>query len=88
MPDSPCKLTVALLTMPETTASAVFGIYDLFASVDRDWAFVTRGTPADSPFRVMTVAEDTAGFRMANGVYLKPDTDIESAACPGHRLHP
>jgi transcriptional regulator GlxA family with amidase domain len=82
MPEPARKLTVALLTMPETTASAVFGIYDLFASVDRDWAFVTRGAPAESPFRVVTVAVGTGGFRMANGVYLKPDMDIESVGAP------
>lgn len=76
------KLTVALLTMPETTASALFGVYDLFSSVDRDWGFVTRGVPGESPFCPVTVAARADGFRMANGVHVRPDMDLDAAGVP------
>jgi hypothetical protein len=36
-------LTVALVAVPETTASTVVGLYDLFSSAGRDWDLLTKG---------------------------------------------
>ncbi|WP_038059701.1 DJ-1/PfpI family protein, partial [Thioalkalivibrio sp. ALJT] len=82
MPEPKQTLTVAFLAVPESTGSTLYGMYDLFAAVDRDWGLIARGEPAVSPFRPVTVAADTAGFRMANGVHLLPDLDIDQAGCP------
>jgi hypothetical protein len=35
-------LAVAVLAAAETSASTVFGLYDLFSSAGRDWDLLTR----------------------------------------------
>ena len=41
MASSPGKLDVVVLTVPESTAGTIFGMYDLFCSAGRDWQLVT-----------------------------------------------
>ena len=41
----PAPVAVAVLAFPETTASVVFGLYDLFVSAGRDWGLVLDGQP-------------------------------------------
>jgi transcriptional regulator GlxA family with amidase domain len=76
------KRTVAFLTVPESTGSTLYGMYDLFASVDRDWGLVTRGETFESPFRPVTVAAEPGSFRMANGVHVLPDTTFAGVGIP------
>lgn len=76
------KRTVAFLTVPESTGSTLYGMYDLFASVDRDWGLITRGEAFESPFRPLTVAAEPGGFRMANGVHVLPDTTFAGIGIP------
>ena len=82
MPRQQDGFRVAFLTLPECTGSTLYGMYDLFASVDRDWALITRGDPAPSPFRPLTIAAEARGFRMANGVHVLPDLGLEEAGTP------
>lgn len=74
--------TVAFLTIPESTGSTLYGMYDLFAAVDRDWGLITAGNLTEAPFRPVTVAADPDGFRMANGVYVLPDCTIGEFGAP------
>lgn len=76
------KYRVAFLTLPESTGSTLYGMYDLFAAVDRDWGVITHGNPGDTPFEPFTVAADAQGFRMANGVYVLPDCSFEDLSTP------
>lgn len=82
MTDRNGKYKVAFLTLPESTGSTLYGMFDLFAAVDRDWGVITAGDPGDTPFEPFTVAASAAGFRMANGVYVQPDRSIEAAGVP------
>jgi hypothetical protein len=45
------RLNVAILAVPEVTASALYSIYDLFASAGRDWGFITTGVPGRALMR-------------------------------------
>lgn len=74
--------TVALLTMDESTASTLFGMYDLFASVGRDWSLITRGEPGEPLFRPFTVATTDDPLAIANGVRMQPDMTLEAAGEP------
>ena len=74
------SMTVALLATEDTTASTLFGMYDLFASVGRDWNFLTRGEPGTQRMRPLIVAARQAGFRAGNGAFIQPELDF--AACP------
>ena len=81
MTDSHQKLSVALLAVPESTASTIFGIYDLFSSVGRDWQLLTRGTAGESPFSPAVVARSREEFRAANGVWIRPEATFDELPC-------
>src|ERR1700752_4613874 len=42
MADTP-RVNVAILAMPEVTASSVYAMYDLFAAAGRDWPLIMGG---------------------------------------------
>src|SRR5215475_8778839 len=73
----PSPATVAILAFPETTASVVYGMYDLFASAGRDWGFVVDGLPGPELMRPVVVAATDGEFEAANGVILKPHAAME-----------
>jgi transcriptional regulator GlxA family with amidase domain len=74
------SLIVAILAVPEVTASALFGMFDLFSSPGRDFAFITRGKAGEQRMRPCIVARDKGGFSAANGIWVRPDHDFSS--CP------
>lgn len=80
MPRTSEPVTVALLALPETTASTLYGFVDALASVRRDWTLLHGGTPVASPFRPLVVSEDGAPFLGGNGVRITPDAGY--ADCP------
>ncbi len=80
MTQTQTPLTVALLAIPETTASTLYGMHDLFASAGRDWDFLVTGVPGPSRIRSLIVASQADGFAAANGVWVRPDTTL--ADCP------
>ena len=41
-------VTVAIVAFPETSASVVYGLYDLFSSAGRDWGVLVNGIPGKS----------------------------------------
>lgn len=82
MPERTGKYSVAFLTIPESTGSTLYGMYDLFAAVGRDWGVITEGQAGDAPFRPFTTAAEAGGFRMANGVYVLPDCTLDDAGIP------
>jgi transcriptional regulator GlxA family with amidase domain len=75
-------LAVAILAVPEVTASALFGMFDLFSSPGRDFAFITRGIAGTPRMRPYIVARTKEGFHAANGIWVQPDHDFETAPKP------
>lgn len=73
-------VTVALLTLPQSTAATLFGVFDVLASVRRDWSVLHGQEPLPSPFRPLLVSEDGAPLETANGVRITPHCGY--AACP------
>jgi len=74
------RVNVAILAVPEVTASALFGMFDLFSSPGRDWSFIVEGKAGDQRMHPYIVARDTVGFKAANGIWVKPDYDFSD--CP------
>lgn len=74
------RLTVALLAVPESTASTLHGMYDLFMSAGRDWDFLTRGVPGEQMIRPVVVSADGKRFRAVTGLPIEPDCAL--ADCP------
>lgn len=73
-------VTVALLVVPEATASALYGMLDVLASAGRDWAMLTTGQAGAPLFAPSLVAQDTAGFRGPNGAWIQPDGPLPDPA--------
>ncbi|MFZ0486935.1 MAG: helix-turn-helix domain-containing protein [Arenicellales bacterium] len=76
------KPNVALLAVPEGTASTIFGMYDLFSSVGRDWDMLHEGRPGTPLMAPRIAARDKAEMRVANGARLQPDITLEDDADP------
>lgn len=59
---------IAFLVFPETSASVVFGMYDLFASAGRDWPLIVEGTPGPQLLSTLIVAREAGTVVVGNGV--------------------
>ncbi|MDG5976753.1 AraC family transcriptional regulator [Hydrogenophaga taeniospiralis CCUG 15921] len=80
--DAPALATVAILALPEVTASVLFGLSDMFVGVGRDWPLVVEGRPGTSSLHVQIVSADGRPLTIANGVQVVPDASIADAAPP------
>lgn len=80
MPDPNEKLAVALLAVPQSTASTLYGMYDLLASAGRDWEFMVNGKPGESKMRPVIVSADGRRFRAVSGLWIDPESAL--ADCP------
>lgn len=74
------SVTVAILAFPQTTASVVYGMFDLFMSVGRDWSLIVEGKPGESRMRPVIVARESGTFTVANDVPLTAGSSLD--ACP------
>lgn len=72
---SPAK--VAILAMPEATASVIYGMYDLFMGAGRDWGLIVDGQPGPSLLHPVVVAANAEPFEAANGVRITPQARLE-----------
>ncbi|MGV3572478.1 MAG: GlxA family transcriptional regulator [Ramlibacter sp.] len=75
-------ITVALLALPETSASVLYGFHDLLASVRRDWTLLHGGPVQASPFRPLVVSADGLPFDAANGVRITPHAGFADCERP------
>ncbi len=57
-------LTVALLATPDSTASTLFGLYDLLLGARRDWQQLLHRADVASPFLPLIVSRDGHSLRV------------------------
>jgi transcriptional regulator GlxA family with amidase domain len=74
--------TVAILAMPETGVSTVYGMFDLFMATGRDWGMLVNGVPGPQLIAPRVVARDTATFAAGNGVRIQADVSLADCAPP------
>ncbi len=79
MPESG-KLVVALLAVPESTASTLYGMFEVLESAGRDWSLVTEGKPGESRIRPLIVSADGRELATGNGLRITPTCALER--CP------
>ena len=79
---------IALLALPETSASALHGLYDLLASPGRDWESLVDGRPGHSRLKPRIVAAGGTGFRVGNGIRIEPDASLEVCREPAVAVVP
>jgi transcriptional regulator GlxA family with amidase domain len=76
----PAPVTVAMLAFPESGASVVYGMYDMFMSAGRDWGLVVNGQPGPQLMQPLLVAREAGTLHLGNGVPLTPHVTL--ADCP------
>jgi hypothetical protein len=65
-------LRVAVLAVPESTASTLYGMCDLLASAGRDWAALIEGRQAQSAIHAFVVSADGRRMELSNGLAVEP----------------
>jgi len=70
------KPRVALLAAPETSASVLYGLYDILLSVGSVYPDMTMGEPGDAMLDVQIVAAEAAPFRCFGNVLVEPHAAI------------
>ena len=71
---------VAILALPESTASVVYGMYDLFMSAGRDWGFIVAGTPGAPLMEPVVVSRERGPLVSGNGVPIHAQATLAEAA--------
>lgn len=79
---SPPASSIALLAVPESTASTLYGLYDLFCSAGRDWEVVVNGGSGAALLKPLIVSVDGRGFRSSNGAWIQPDGALADCISP------
>lgn len=82
MPATKPPLKVAILGVPDVTASTLYGMFDLLSSPGRDFAFITTGTPGEQAMSPYIVARDRAGVAAANGIWIRAHHDFDDSPAP------
>ncbi len=70
-------VTVAILVFPETTASVVHGMYDLFASAGRDWGMIVHGQPGAPLMQPRLVSSRPGSVIVSNDVKVEAHQALE-----------
>lgn len=73
---------IALLAVPHSTVSTLYGMYDLFASAGRDWSFVVDGSAGEPLLAPRIVARSTERFEAGNGVRIEAHETLEACGVP------
>ena len=82
MPKRDRPLNVAILAVPEVTASALFGMFDVFSSPGRDFTFITNGIAGEQKMHPFIVSKSTESFAAANGIMINPNYRFENCPFP------
>jgi transcriptional regulator GlxA family with amidase domain len=73
--DSP-PLETAIVAVPETAGSALYGMVDVLSVTGNVWQALTRTEPMPAPFRVHVVSVGRERFCCGNGIPVEPSAAI------------
>lgn len=82
MPTEQRPLRIAILAVTQSTASTVYGMYDLLSGPGVEWNLVVNGTPGQPLTETQIVSLDGGGFRTPNQAWIQPDSDLASCGEP------
>ncbi len=82
MSTNPRAATVAILALPETGVSTVYGMFDLFMAAGRDWGMIVEGKPGPSLIVPRVVAATREPFAAGNGVVIRADATLAECEPP------
>lgn len=78
----PRKPVVAILAMPETSASVLYGMYDVFSLAGRDWDYIATGVPGQGVVKPVIVAASADVLTVLNQVHIKPEATLDEIGLP------
>ena len=70
------KPRIALVAAPETSASVLYGLYDVLLSVGAVFRDMTTGTPGDAALDVLIVAASREPFRCFGNILVEPHAAV------------
>jgi transcriptional regulator GlxA family with amidase domain len=73
------RTRIALLAAPETSASVLYGLYDVLLSVGAVYPDMTVGVPGDALLDVFIVAASAEPFRCFGNVLVEPAAALDQA---------
>lgn len=73
---------MSILVFPETSASVVHGMFDLFASAGRDWPLFVEGRAGESALEPRLVSASSEPFEAVNGIKIVPQGSLEDDLAP------
>jgi len=73
---------IALLAVPHSTVSTLYGMYDMLASAGRDWSLIVEGRPGAAVFEPLIVARTRERFAAGNGIRIEAHATIEEIGVP------
>ena len=76
------QISVAVLATSVSTASTIYGMYDIFRCAGRDWGMVTRGAPGRELIHTRVVAARSGTLTLVNDVTIAVDTDFSQCGVP------
>ena len=82
MPAGPPLPVIAILVTPETAASVVYGMYDLFRAAGRDWPMVVGGSPGAALLEPVIVGARAGVVRVANEVTIEAQRSLDEMLTP------
>lgn len=75
-------VSIAILAVPEATASVTYGMFDFFMSAGRDWGLVVNGSPGPAVMAPQVVASRTGPFVAGNGISLAAHATLDATPSP------
>jgi putative intracellular protease/amidase len=72
-------ISIDLLVSESVSASSLYGLYDVLASVGIGWEAFVTGEPHAPRFRVRIVSTEKRPFKCASGVQISPDLNVDEA---------
>jgi transcriptional regulator GlxA family with amidase domain len=82
MPTADDRLHVAILAVPESSASTVYGMHDLLASVGGDWDLVINGVAGRALIEAVILSADGKSLRVINGLRIDPHGSLADYPSP------
>ena len=80
MNDGATPISAAIVAFPETSASVVYGLYDLLSAAGRDWGVLVDGRPGPSLIKPTVVSRHVGPFCASNDVTLVPERGLDAFA--------
>ena len=71
-PPHPALRSVSLIALPDSSASTLYGLYEMLSQVGTMWCELTGENHQTLPFEVNIVAQNTCLFRCAGGLPVSP----------------